>query len=196
MTTEPKLLTEADVRLLLEYDPSTGALLWRKRPASMFEGKSRPAAVLAAIWNTRQAGRAAGSPDGEGYLSISLLDRKYLAHRIAWTIHYGEWPTGHIDHINHDRLDNRISNLRCVSLSQNNKNRTKQRNNSSGHTGIRWEPDRKVWLARISCGNRRTINLGRFSTLEQAIEARESAARQLGFHENHGKHAALTEALQ
>lgn len=46
MTTEPKLLTEAEVSLLLEYDPCTGVLLWRKRPASMFEGKSRPAALL------------------------------------------------------------------------------------------------------------------------------------------------------
>lgn len=81
------------------------------------------------------------------------------------------------DHINGNRLDNRKVNIRYVTKQQNNHNHGKSKKNTSGYPGIRWEEDRGKWLARIKF-NDRTINLGRYSRIEDAVHARKEAEKK------------------
>ena len=81
------------------------------------------------------------------------------------------------DHINGNRLDNRRANIRYVTAQQNNHNHGRSKRNTSGYTGVRWEEDRQKWLVRIKVNNR-DINLGRYSTLESAVEARKEAEKK------------------
>lgn len=79
-----------------------------------------------------------------------------------------------VDHINHNPLDNRKSNLRVCTNSQNNMNKGKQSNNTSGYRGVDWHKQNNKWHARIHV-NKRKIHLGYFDTKEEAIEARKQA---------------------
>ena len=112
---EPDLL-----RQVLSYDPESGSLSWLSRSVGMFTGseKCRPEAA-AARWNSRFAGKPAFQTDfSQGYKCGEFNGQTLLAHRVVWAIHYGQWPKGVIDHINHNRADNRISNLRDVSQNK------------------------------------------------------------------------------
>lgn len=82
-----------------------------------------------------------------------------------------------VDHINHNGLDNRKSNLRICTSSQNTCNCLTSKNNKSGHKGVYWSKERKKWCAQISINNK-TKGLGRYDTIEEAIEAREKAAKE------------------
>ena len=93
-----------------------------------------------------------------------------MAHRLAWFYTYGKWPNHEVDHINGNRLDNRIANLREATRSQNEFAAKKGK-------GIRWEPKRKKWLARIGV-NWKQINLGRYATREEALAAYKKAAKE------------------
>jgi hypothetical protein len=92
-----------------------------------------------------------------------------------------------VDHINHDRFDNRLSNLRSVTQTENGRNRSMSKANKSGHCGIREYKGVKgsTWLAQIRDGNKQ-IHLGTFKTLEKAIAVRKAAEIELGFHTLHG----------
>lgn len=88
---------------------------------------------------------------------------------------FPDCPSGMVrDHINGNTLDNRRTNIRFVTAQQNNHNHGRSKVNTSGYTGVRWEADRKKWLARIKI-NDKAINLGRYARLEDAIAAREAA---------------------
>lgn len=95
---------------------------------------------------------------------------KYFAHRLAWFYVRGEWPPAEIDHINCDPSDNRISNLRPATRTENSANTRRPRHNSSGVKGVAWDKTRRKWMAFCSFGGKFT-NLGRFSTREQAAAA-------------------------
>lgn len=82
-----------------------------------------------------------------------------------------------VDHINHNGLDNRKSNLRICTSGQNTCNCLTSKNNKSGHKGVYWSKERKKWCAQISINNK-TKGLGRYDTIEEAIEAREKAAKE------------------
>lgn len=174
------------LRSLLDYDPETGGLSWRARPAHMFAEAPRGAERAAASWNARYAGKPALAGVGrQGYARGAIFDRIYLAHRVAWAIYHGSWPDGEIDHINHVRTDNRISNLRLVSRDENCRNASRASNNSSGTTGVSWHKRAGKWLAVIvHDGEQR--HLGVFTEFEDAVAARKQAERDLGFHLNHG----------
>ncbi len=119
------------------------------------------------------------------YFRISINKSWYLVHRLAWLYEYGEFPDGEIDHINHDRFDNRISNLRIVSREDNCRNMSKSKANTSGTTGVNWHKHQKRWVARIHVDKKR-IELGAFIEFSDAVNARKNAEVLYGYHENHG----------
>ena len=128
------------------------------------------------IWKMRRgsssAGRLAGSYDGNGYIEVRVNGKNIGAHRIIYEMHFGQIPDEmDIDHINGVRHDNRIENLRAVTRSVNNLNKAKQKNNSSGITGVRWHAQRKKWRAQF-----RDKYLGLFATIEEAEYAYKAAS--------------------
>jgi hypothetical protein len=168
------------LRELLAYNPDTGELFWRHRDRKWFiDDRS------AKIWNTRFSNKAAFTATRRGYFCGRIFDTAYQAHRICWAIHYGVWPDKFIDHINGDRSDNRIENLRHATSAENGRNKSLLCNNSSGHHGVSYLKDRMKWYASIKV-NGKTIGLGKFESKPDAIAARKAAEVQYGFHANHG----------
>lgn len=138
----------------LSYDPDTGEIHWK-----ISSGK-------------RKAGDRAGSLMKSGYMQLGINGWVYKAHRIAWYLYYGEWPDGDIDHVNRDRADNRIENLRIVSKRQNTQNSGVFNEGTGKHNG--------KWRARISIDGRQK-HIGYFDTEEQAKEAyKKEAINQMG----------------
>lgn len=142
---------------LLNYDPETGIFFWKKPTASWL-----------------RCGDLAGSATKDGAVRIKIDGRLYLAHRLAWLYFYGDWPERCIDHINRDRSDNRISNLRLASRVENGQNSNVQKNNKSGVTGVYWRSDRHAWRAEITV-NKKKIILGSYQNKCDAINARSKA---------------------
>lgn len=133
------------------------------------------------------AGSEAGSELPNGYLRTKVCGVDMYVHRIVWIMHNGEIPFGmHIDHINHNRKDNRVQNLRLVTNGENHKNTKLCSRNSSGVCGVSFSKRHNKWWARINV-DRKFINLGMFDDINSAIEAREKAEKFYGFHENHGR---------
>lgn len=125
-------------------------------------------------------GRVAGFITSEGYRTIKLGRVAYPAHRLAWFIHNGTWPTGYIDHINGDRSDNRIKNLRDGdhSLNMQNKRKAMNNNKSCGLLGVTWNKQHKRWQSKIMV-NKQFHHVGLFSTPEEAHAAYLIKKRQL-----------------
>ena len=181
-------LTAEIVRELLDYNPDTGDLFWKERPLKYFKKE-----VDARKWNAQWAGKKAFTATirNKKYDTLkgkqgAIFYKKYYAHRIIWLYYYGCWPKDQIDHINHDATDYRIINLREVSNFENQKNRTLNKNNKTGHTGVSWNKKENKYRARIKI-NSKDIWLGYYDSLEEAIEARHLANINYNFHPNHGK---------
>ena len=112
-------------------------------------------------------------------LSVCVGSVQILAHRAAWAIHFGEWPSGEIDHINGDEADNRMKNLRDVSKSVNQQNKRKPRSdNTCGFLGVGWHKAAKKWRAQISISGR-VVYLGLFDEPEIAHAAYLDAKRRI-----------------
>ena len=174
--------TQARVREYFNYDAETGNLLVSRRPDTEFS-KARLSSHL------KRLGTVAGHIEKQGYRVVVVDWKPYKAHQIIWLHVYGEWveyPKFEIDHINGDRADNRISNLRKVTKSQNQRNAGQRVNNTSGVHGVNWKPKYNdipgdgLWVARIWNGPRH-VYLGGFKTLHEAQIARKAAERVLGF---------------
>ena len=149
------------VKELLDYNPETGVFTSRD---------SRGRGV---------AGSKAGWVEEAGYRKISLGGKKVKAHRLAWFVSFGQWPTTDVDHINGIRDDNRISNLRLATRSQNAQNLKKAMSNSRhGFLGVKKNGNR--WNASINLEGE-YIYLGCFKTPEIAHSAYLKAKR--GIHE-------------
>jgi hypothetical protein len=152
-------LTQEMLKEILQYDEETGLFTWRTSKARIV-----------------YPGRPAGCMNNFGYMRIGINRKSYLAHNLAWLYHYGRWPTADIDHINCKKADNRISNLREATRSQNTLNTKTHRNQTSGVRGVDWVKNRQKWMVRIQIeGVRKTIGL--FPTLEDAIKARQEAEK-------------------
>jgi hypothetical protein len=91
-----------------------------------------------------------------------------------------------VDHINHNRTDNRWNNLRAVTSKSNSRNQSKSIKNKSGVTGVHWDNLRNRWIAQIHI-DYKTVHLGTFVEFHEAVNARKNAEVLYGFHENHGK---------
>jgi len=181
------------LRQLLRYEPDTGKLYWRERPEALFSpGGNTSAAHAAHTWNTKYAGqRAMTAPKASGHLSGPLLGRSLMAHRVAWAVHYGQWPNNWLDHINGVRDDNRISNLRIVDKDGNARNRRPVSTKASGlppGVCIKHNAAGPRYFAQIQF-EKKNNHLGYFDTPEAAHAAYMAKARELGFHENHGLRA-------
>lgn len=175
------------LRQLLDYNPDTGDLLWRKRGSTFFEpSQKRSAEHIAAIWNKRYAGNAALSYKNEyGYKVGAISGQPFQSHRVIWRWYHGSEPD-QVDHINGDRSDNRICNLRSVSALENARNVKRTSKNHSGVVGVKWCKRSFVWIAEIKAQGRST-QLGRFNLFWDAVAARKKAEVDMGFHTNHGR---------
>jgi len=161
--------TQSDVRSLFDYNPENGVVTWKKL----------------AVKNQMKVGDVAGYITDRGYMRVEIGKVSYYLHRIVWLYVYGVFPDGDIDHINHNRADNSISNLRDVCRIENGQNRSKGRNNTSGVVGVGWHKMKGKWQARITIG-KELLHLGSFNEISDAIAARKMAEKQYGFHTNHG----------
>ncbi len=130
--------------------------------------------------------RFVGCDDGHGYIALNIKQKPYKAHRVAWAIHHGAWPNGEIDHIDGNGKNNRLTNLRLVTHSQNCKNRKLNSNNNSKNKGVSWYPKYEKWRAYISLDGK-WISLGYFTTKEEAIAARQRA--ELKYHGEYARAA-------
>lgn len=186
---DPSILTKEpspdSLRRLLRYDCETGKLFWRARNSSQFYNDNGRAEASALMWNDRFAGQMAGTMEDGGYTRLYVNHRNQLSHRVIWAMAYGEWPRGQIDHIDHDRSNNRLENLRLVSERGNSRNRRLSGRNTSGINGVCWDIDLSKWRAQIVI-ERRCVYLGVFASKADAERARKSADVSYGFHANHG----------
>ncbi len=151
-------ITADELRSILHYDPLTGVFTRRESAGN------------------RLAGSVAGSVDVEGYIRVWVLKRHYMAHRLAWLYVYGTWPKNQIDHINRNRSDNRIANLRDVTHQQNLCNAGTYNTNTSGRAGVYWDKRDSRWRACI-VNKGRYLSLGRFKTFDEAVAARVAAEK-------------------
>lgn len=172
-------LTPEYLRERLRHDAKTGKLFWREAGPEHFKLRRTHLA-----WNTRFAGKEVGALLNNGYLYVNLKKRVMLVHRVIWAMVYGYWPD-QVDHINHVRTDNRLSNLREVSASGNARNISLPKDNTSGRIGVYWWEDRQVWYAKMKVGSKHH-HLGYYKSKAEAIAAREEAECRFGFHPNHG----------
>jgi hypothetical protein len=157
-----KPLSMERLREILEYDPETGNFIWKTATSSR-----------------NPVGSIAGTVTSAGYREVCIDWKRYLIHRLAWFWTHGVWPH-EIDHINRDRLDNRIANLREAERSQNNLNTKTRRDNSSGVRGVTWHAQNKKWRA-VYHKNGKQISLGLFDDIEEAAKAySEAVAKAYG----------------
>jgi hypothetical protein len=153
-----------DLQSRLDYDPATGLLTWRNRTVT------HPAHIG---WNTRFEGKVAGTVQNCGYLMLKTSAGMMLAHRVAWAIHYGEWPDGELDHRDNDKHNNRIDNLRIADRCNQMWNRPGR--NRLGYKGVSLDGSR--YRAKIVVKGD-LIELGRFDTPQAASTAYQKAARE------------------
>jgi len=189
-------ITVEMLRERLTYNPNTGLLFWKRRTPDQFCAFLQHSKKWSRIqtpetqtrrWNKMFAAKAAGNPSGPmGYFKLTIFKTTLSSHRVAWAIHYGEWPKEQIDHINGDGGDNRILNLRAVSQLENAKNQKIPSSNKSGVRGISWRKTKGKWVAQIGV-NSKTVILGSFSSLSKAIVVRKTAEKKYGYHQNHGR---------
>lgn len=176
-------LTKARASEYFNYQPKTGHLIFKERPETDFKTKMEYGR------HAKKIGKIAGSKNKDGYLKVCIDGEYFSAHRVAWLIEFGElpkYPDYEIDHINGNRTDNRLSNLRKVTKSENQRNGSQRVNNTSGVHGVNWKPKYNSkegdgrWVARIWNGPEH-VYLGQFKTLHEAQIARKAAERVLGF---------------
>ena len=145
----------------IDYNSETGTMIWKK--------------VLS---NRTKAGALCGANvDSKGYARVCFAGKQYRAHRVAWALFYGVDPDRQIDHINGDRQDNRIENLRLATNTQNSRNTKLSRNNTSGVTGVTFSTAAQKWIAQITV-SRKNVYIGVFPDKVDAIKARKQAESQ------------------
>ena len=155
-------ITQDELKQLMEYNPETGNLIWK-----VSRGKSK-------------VGKVAGRTTAEGYIQIGIYGNQYQAHRLVWLYVYGEFPEYAIDHIDGDKANNTISNLRICprNMKDNGQNRKTHKNNTSGYPGVHFVKQQQNYRASIMADGKKYI-LGRFNTAELAYEARLNAQKDL-----------------
>jgi hypothetical protein len=164
MATQNSTLTQDQANDLFEY--KNGNLYWKiaKGPAKI--------------------GSKVGCFDKDGYKVTTVNYKNYKVHRLIFLMHYGFFPI-QVDHINGDKADNSIENLRGATPSLNECNKTIQKNNTSGAKGVSWKKDRKKWDVRVQI-NRKNYRIGYFEDLELATLVAEMAREK--YHKEYARH--------
>jgi len=164
-------LEQSELKRILKYNPNTGEFIWIARA-------NKKAAAI-------KLNTVAGFVFSNGYRYIRINKKSRLAHRLAFLYMNGSIPE-QIDHINHNRDDNRWANIRPANVSINNRNLSIQKRNKSGYTGVIWFSPKEQWAARIGVEGK-SIHLGYYDNIDFAIGARLQAEKDYGFHKNHGR---------
>ena len=147
------MLTQAELKSKLNYDPDTGVLTWVK------------------------TNKRAGCNDSSGYRTIGISGKKYKEHRVIWIYIYGINPDYDLDHVNRIKNDNRINNLRCATEMQNAQNIIKaQKHSKTGILGV--SPYKNIFQASIQVNGVRK-HLGRFKNIDDAKSAYLKAKKEL-----------------
>ena len=182
-TSERKPLPDiSTLREALTYDCETGRFVWLRRPRAHFASD-----IAWKRWNTRFAGHEAfRTENGHGYFVGVINGKTYMAHRIAYAMSIGDPMDLEIDHINGDRMDNRLENLRPVTSGINKRNSQIPSHNTSGRVGVAFRASKRKWRASITIDNRHR-HIGYYDTFEQAVFARLNVERKNNFHSNHGR---------
>jgi len=155
-----KMITQSELKDVVDYCPDTGVFTWKV--SLSYRGK---------------AGTIAGNVRKDGYWRIMIRNKMYYSHRLAWLYVHGEFPICYIDHINHNKSDNRIENLRNADTFSNAHNIKKFSTNTSGHKGICWHKKAKKWMARFKCRGK-VYYLGVYSDIEEAVKVYEENAKK------------------
>lgn len=166
-----------------EYNEETGILKWKEAPLDFFKTQR-----ACSKFNSQFAGKEAGRAVVKGrnvYIVVGLDGLYYLEHRIIWKMLYNEEPE-EIDHDDGDGLNNRPWNLKHGSRQDNQKNRRMNINNTSGCTGVRFNPITGLWQAAINIDGKWT-HLGSYPTKDEAIKVRFAKEHELGYSLRHGK---------
>lgn len=138
------------------------------------------------VANCSNVGEVAGRIDAFGYVVVKFKQKAYRGHRIVWEMFNGEIPKGmQIDHINQNRSDNRIENLRIVTNQQNSKNRSMSSRNKSGVNGVGWCKREGKWIVQSRKMNK-TVFIGYFNDFNDAVKARQEYDGINGFTDLHG----------
>jgi hypothetical protein len=178
----PALPCPTLLRLLISYDPATGEFTWKVRPRFIYKKTFNNTERMRRIMAQRPAFR---TQDGNGYLICKIRGRQLLAHRVAWAIMHGSWPSGMIDHIDGNGENNKWSNLRLADHSQNGSNSQIRSDNKTGFRGVSWNGRDRKWQAMISHRGKQ-FNLGVYADQVDAANAYDAAARRL-----HGQYARV-----
>ena len=155
-------LTADEVRVYLTYIPEAGVFIWKKVGS-----------------NRVKVGSPAGCRTKNGYWHIGVKGKWAYAHRLAWLYVHGEWPDSLIDHIDGNRSNNRIGNLRKTDMAGNAINGKVRSTNKSGHQGVSWDKEKGKWVVMVSPEKYKRKLVGRFDRLEDAIKASEAARKEL-----------------
>jgi hypothetical protein len=158
-----KTLTQERLKELIHYDPDTGVFSWR-----VDRGHNKTKGMIAGNCNTL------------GYIDISINDKHYYAHRIAFLYMEGFFPENEVDHINRIRHDNKWRNLKHVSRQCNMRNQSLSKANTSGITGVTWHKGGHKWVSQIMVAQKNKY-LGLFKTLKEAAQARWEAEVKYNF---------------
>jgi hypothetical protein len=182
-----ELPTQDYLREAFSYNNETGELVWRERPLHHFKNERDWKS-----FNSQFAEKIAGCISTKGYRQIAIGDIPHLAHRLVWVLCNGTIPADlQIDHVNNDRADNHLNNLRLATSQQNHFNAGKRSNNRSGFTGVSWHKPSRKWIAAIRINGKKKY-LGIFKTAESAAACYATAAIA-----HHGKfiHGSVVDAL-
>lgn len=164
-----KQIDIAELRQQLDYNPETGEITRKIRTTKT------------------EVGDVAGYLNkSTGYLMLKVKGQTFKAHRVCWAIYYGYWSTMEIGHINHNKIDNRISNLREATHLENHRNKSLFKNSTSGIPGVVWNKINRKWDVCIYI-KRIKVHLGSYKDFEEAKEVRLAAEVRYGYHKNHGK---------
>jgi hypothetical protein len=166
---------------LFTHDDGLGVLIHNERPREMFRRDKDWK-----IWNTNWAGKVAGAKNSGGHIQVKVMGGTYLAHRLIWLMVYGEDPgDNEIDHIDTHRDNNRLSNLRLATRSNNQHNSKRRSNNTSGERNVYWRKDVKKWEVMVSV-QVKMHSLGSYDKFEEAVEiARQAREALCGEFTNH-----------